>query len=132
MMVVETGSSTGSAASPNVPPAAPDAVTSARCRNCELVRGEDRSVRNATLSAASSPFEWRKRWLWKRKREARNYKFDGLADEVGEPAGEAGMLKRLDGPAQCVSAPNIDPIRRPTLTPGAAPETGVSCGAYDM
>jgi hypothetical protein len=57
MMVVETGSSTGSAASPNVPPAAPDAVASARCRNCELVRGEDRSVRNATLSAASSPFE---------------------------------------------------------------------------
>ena len=57
MMVVETGSSTGSAASPNVPPAAPDAVASARCRNCELVRGEDGSVRNATLSAASSPFE---------------------------------------------------------------------------
>jgi hypothetical protein len=57
MMVVETGSSTGSAASPNVPPAAPDAVASARCRNCEFVRGEDRSVRNATLSAASSPFE---------------------------------------------------------------------------
>jgi hypothetical protein len=57
MMVVETGSSSGSAASPNVPPAAPDAVASARCRNCELDRGEDGSVRNATLSAASSPFE---------------------------------------------------------------------------
>ena len=28
------------------------------------------------------------------------YEFDGLADEVGEPAGEAGMLKRLDSPAQ--------------------------------
>ena len=28
------------------------------------------------------------------------YKFDGLADEVGEPASEAGTLKRLDGPAQ--------------------------------
>jgi hypothetical protein len=26
--------------------------------------------------------------------------FDGLADEVGEPPGEAGMLKRLDRPAQ--------------------------------
>lgn len=57
MMVVETGSSTGSAASPNVPPAAPDAVASTRCRNCELDRGEDGSVRNATLSAAPSPFE---------------------------------------------------------------------------
>jgi hypothetical protein len=41
----------------NVPPAAPEAVASARCRNCEFVRGEDRSVRNATLSAASSPFD---------------------------------------------------------------------------
>jgi hypothetical protein len=28
------------------------------------------------------------------------YQLDGLADEVGEPAGEARMLKRLDGPAQ--------------------------------
>src|SRR3984885_14055903 len=52
--LVETGSSTGSAASPNVPPAAPDAVASTRCRNCELDRGDDGSVRNATLSAASS------------------------------------------------------------------------------
>ncbi len=57
MMTVETGSSTGSAASPNVPPAAPDAVASARCRNCEFARGEDGSVRNAILSAAPSPFE---------------------------------------------------------------------------
>jgi hypothetical protein len=57
MMVVETGSSTGSAASPNVPPAAPDAVASTRRRNCELDRGEDGSVRGATLSATSSPFE---------------------------------------------------------------------------
>ena len=57
MITVDTGSSTGSAAIPNVPPAAPDAVASARCRNCELVLGEGGSVRNATLSAASSPFE---------------------------------------------------------------------------
>jgi len=28
------------------------------------------------------------------------YQLDGLADEVGEPTSEAGMLKRLDGPAQ--------------------------------
>jgi hypothetical protein len=57
MMMVDTGSSTGSAASPNVPPAAPEAVASARRRNCELVRGDGGSVRNATLSAVSSPFE---------------------------------------------------------------------------
>ena len=28
------------------------------------------------------------------------YQLDGLADEVGKPAGETGMLKRLDRPAQ--------------------------------
>ena len=28
------------------------------------------------------------------------YQFDGLANDVGEPAGEARMLKGLDGPAQ--------------------------------
>jgi hypothetical protein len=28
------------------------------------------------------------------------YEFDGLADEIGEPGGQAGMLERLDGPAQ--------------------------------
>jgi len=39
------------------------------------------------------------RALWT-ARQTLTYKFDGLADEVGEPAGEAGMLKRLDGPAQ--------------------------------
>jgi hypothetical protein len=57
MITVDTGSSTGSAASPNVPPAAPEAVASARCRNCEFVRGDGGSVRRATLSAASRPFE---------------------------------------------------------------------------
>ena len=40
------------------------------------------------------------RWLWKQRGKRVTYKFDGLADEVGEPAGEAGMLKRLDGSAQ--------------------------------
>ena len=96
-MVVETGSSTGSAASPTVPPAAPDAVASARCRNRELVRGEDGSVRNATLSARFEPLRGGGSDGFGSKRGKRvTYKFDGLADEVGEPAGEARMLKRLD------------------------------------
>jgi len=47
----------GEAMRPYIPPATPDAVAIARCRNCELVRGEGGSVRNATLSAASSPSE---------------------------------------------------------------------------
>jgi hypothetical protein len=38
MMTVDTGNSTGSAANPNVPPAAPDAVASARCSSCEYFR----------------------------------------------------------------------------------------------
>jgi hypothetical protein len=57
MMTVDAGSSTGSAASPNVPPTAPDAVASARCSSCECVQDDEGSVRSATLSAASSPFE---------------------------------------------------------------------------
>jgi hypothetical protein len=32
-------------------------VASALCRNCEPDRDDEGSVRNATLSAASSPFE---------------------------------------------------------------------------
>jgi hypothetical protein len=56
-MTVETGNSTESAAKPNVPPAAPDAVARARCKNCDAVLGDRGSVRSATLSAASSPFE---------------------------------------------------------------------------
>jgi hypothetical protein len=57
IMTVEIGNSTGSAASPNVPPAAPEAVARARWKNCEPVRGAFGRVRNATFSAASSPFE---------------------------------------------------------------------------
>ncbi len=57
MMTVETGNSTGSAASPNVPPAAPDAVASARCNNCEPGCDDRGSVRSAALTAVSSPFE---------------------------------------------------------------------------
>src|SRR6202140_2935138 len=53
----DTGNSTGSAAKPNVPPAAPDAVARARCNNSDPVRGDRGRVRNATFSAASSPFE---------------------------------------------------------------------------
>jgi hypothetical protein len=40
-----------------VPPTAPDTVASARCSICECVQGDAGSVRSATLSAASSPFE---------------------------------------------------------------------------
>jgi hypothetical protein len=57
MMTVDTGNSTGSAANPNVPPAAPDAVASARCNSCEPVLFDRGSVRSAILRAASSPFE---------------------------------------------------------------------------
>jgi hypothetical protein len=58
MMSVDTGSSTGSAASPNVPPAAPEAVTSARCNNTEDPdEGDVGNVRKATLRAASKPFD---------------------------------------------------------------------------
>ena len=56
IMTVETGNSTGSAAKPNVPPAAPDAVARARCNSSDAVRGDRGRVRNATFSAASSPF----------------------------------------------------------------------------
>src|SRR6202171_3605170 len=57
IMTVDTGHSVGSAAKPNVPPAAPDAVARARCNNSDPVRGDRGRVRNATFSAASSPFE---------------------------------------------------------------------------
>jgi hypothetical protein len=57
IMTVDTGNSTGSAAKPNVPPAAPDAVASARCTISDPVRGVRGRVRSATFSAASSPFE---------------------------------------------------------------------------
>src|SRR3984893_17090682 len=57
IITVDTGKSTGSAANPNVPPAAPDAVARARCKNCDRARGDRGRVRNATFSAASSPFE---------------------------------------------------------------------------
>jgi hypothetical protein len=33
-------------------------------------------------------------------RQSVTYEFDGLADEVGQPAGEARMLKQLDRAAQ--------------------------------
>ena len=58
MMTVDTGSSTGSAASPNVPPAAPEAVASARCSSTEDPDEDDEgNVRKATFSAASRPFD---------------------------------------------------------------------------
>src|SRR6202045_2271316 len=57
IMTVDTGNSTGSAAKPNVPPAAPDAVARARRNNPVPARGARGRVRNATFSAASSPFE---------------------------------------------------------------------------
>src|SRR6202165_5734070 len=53
---VDTGNSIGSAAKPNVPPAAPDAIARARCNNSDPVRGDRGRGRNATFSAASSPF----------------------------------------------------------------------------
>jgi hypothetical protein len=56
IMTVDTGNSTGSAAKPNVPPAAPDAIARARCNNSDPARGDRGRVRNATLRAASSPF----------------------------------------------------------------------------
>jgi hypothetical protein len=56
IMTVETGNSTGSAAKPNVPPAAPDAVARARCNSSDAVRGDRGRVCNATFSAASSSF----------------------------------------------------------------------------
>ena len=89
-MVVETGSSTGSAASPNVPPAAPDAVAGCRPERaqCYLER------RFEPLRGGGSD------GFGSERGKRVTYKFDGLADEVGEPAGEAGMLKRLDGLAQ--------------------------------
>jgi hypothetical protein len=43
------------------------------------------------LSAASSPFEVAEVIAFEAK------------DDIGEPRGEAGMLERLDGPAQGVS-----------------------------
>ena len=42
----------GSVASPNVPPAAPDAIAKYLCSNCEPPRGPRRIVSNATLRAA--------------------------------------------------------------------------------
>ena len=55
MMMVESGSSSGSVASPNVPPAAPDAIARYLCSNCEPPAGFCRMVSRATLSAAWSP-----------------------------------------------------------------------------
>jgi hypothetical protein len=46
-----------------------------------LVRGEDGSVRNANLSAASSPFEVAEAIALEAKgRQRVTYQFDGLAD----------------------------------------------------
>src|ERR1700730_12658339 len=57
IITVDTGNSTGSAATPNVPPAAPDAVARARCNNSDPVRGDRGRVRNSTFSAASRPMD---------------------------------------------------------------------------
>ena len=57
IITVDTGNSTGSAANPNVPPAAPETVARAWCKNCDPARGDRGRVRNATFSAASSPVE---------------------------------------------------------------------------
>src|SRR5258708_17160648 len=57
IITVDTGNSTGSAAKPNVPPAAPDAVARAWCNNSDPVRGDRGRVRNATFSAASRPLD---------------------------------------------------------------------------
>src|SRR5580692_11757619 len=51
MMIVDTGSSIGSVAKPKAPPAAPDAVAKALCRNCDP--GARCIVHSATLRAAS-------------------------------------------------------------------------------
>src|SRR5258708_34895422 len=57
IMTVDTGNSTGSAAKPNVPPAAPDTVARARGNNSDPVPRDPGRGRNATFSAASSPIE---------------------------------------------------------------------------
>jgi hypothetical protein len=57
MMTVDVGSSTGSAAKPNVAPTAPEAVASARCSACEYGHEDEGRVGSATLSAASSPLD---------------------------------------------------------------------------
>jgi hypothetical protein len=57
IMTVDTGNSRGSAANPNVPPAAPEAVARVRCSRSDPVREDAGRVRNATFSAASRLFE---------------------------------------------------------------------------
>ena len=96
MMTVDTGNSTGSAAKPNVPPAAPDAIARARCNNSDPVRGDRGRVRNATFSAASSPIVVADAIALEAKGKSVSDKLHGLADQVGKPGGKAGMFERLD------------------------------------
>ena len=55
-MMVEIGSSIGSAAKPKLPPTAPDVATSALCSRPDAALGSFRMVRSATASAALRAF----------------------------------------------------------------------------
>jgi hypothetical protein len=56
MMMVEIGSSRGSAARPKLPPTPPDTEAKALCSRREPACGSWRIVRSATARAALSPF----------------------------------------------------------------------------